>query len=154
MLTALMLASLAQAAPSSSYTYLDDCEFEADGSAQDEDWVRYACEGYAGTRYWLTYHDSRYMNLSFGTRGGESAIYLLADRNPRWPLEWRHRDARPYAVIARMVRPDLNDLSNTVTSLFVYGLRASGSCILGDTSSNEEARRIADRYGQTGQCPR
>lgn len=157
---AALAAFAAQGAPASVYTYLDQqdrsvCQHHSDGSARDEDWITYRCAGFAGVEVWLTFNDSAYMNLSFGGRDGDVTGYLLAERDPRWPLEWRHRGGRPYAVIARMVRPDMEgDLSDTVTTLMVYGLRPSGSCILGDTSSNEEARRLADRYGHTGQCPR
>lgn len=158
-LSALLVTPTRAHAQESAYTYINQqdrslCRRHADGASLDQDWISYRCAGFAGITVWLTFNDSAYMNLSFGSRDGERTSYLLAERNPQWPLEWRHSQGRPYAVIARMVRPDLDDLRSQVTTLVVYGLRAgAGSCILGFTASNTEARQIADRFSRERTCP-
>lgn len=140
------------------YTALDDCEMIGDGMAlEGRDWVSYRCSGLGKSDVWITNVDSTRSSIGFGSRENLSGVFS-SKRDCSWPLEWRGigtgDNFRPFAVIARMRRPQLDDSQSEPSFLFVYRLREDGtSCLIAtDLKSNEEARDAADASQNTWAC--
>jgi hypothetical protein len=143
---------------SSRYTGLGGCTEITHGSLDEgEDWVSHECDGYDGIPIWLRFADSARGYLGFGSRENHSGPFGL-NRDDSWPVEWRgvEQDGRfePFAIIVRMLRPEVGDPNDGTPYLFVFRLRSDGlSCILAsDLSSNEEARNIADESRDGYEC--
>ena len=129
-----------------------DCTETGDGSAEDQDWVSYRCEGQGGIPVFLFFSDGVRLSLGFGDQAAPFMGYQ-ADRAENWPVEWRGRVINgrfvPHAEIARMKTFTADgDLGGS--ELVVFGLRAT-TCVLGNVRgahANEDARRLAE----SGRC--
>ena len=130
-----------------------DCTVTGDGTAEDQDWVSYRCDGQGGVPVYLFFSDGVRLSLGFGDSSAPFIGYP-ANRERNWPIEWRGRMANgrfvPHAAILRMRTHPEEDGVTATSKLIVFGL-AGRVCVLGETSggrANEEARRLAD----TGRC--
>lgn len=155
-LTALPVAARADAQPtfSSRYTNLTQCK-DVDFAPPGEDWVYFQCEGLGAIPVWYVCTASARCRYGFGVRANVSSLLFGTGRNDSWPIEWRgvQRNGRfsPTAVIIRM--PSADPDQRPQESLIVYRLRADGtSCIVGEASSNANARRIADNSAASVRC--
>ena len=130
-----------------------DCTQTGDGSAEDQDWVSYRCEGQGGIAIFLGYTDGVRLSLGFGAENQQLGLFS-ADREPNWPVEWRGRVINgrfvPHSAIARMRTRREDDTVTWNSELVVFGL-SGRACVLGEVHgarANERARQLAD----TGRC--
>lgn len=130
-----------------------DCTFTGDGSAEDQDWVSYRCDGQGGIAVYLFYSDGVRLSLGFDAENQQLGVFS-ADREPNWPVEWRGRVINgrfvPHSAIARMRTRREDDTVTWNSELVVFGL-SGRACVLGEVHGareNERARQLAD----TGRC--
>jgi hypothetical protein len=122
----------------------NDCTATGDGSAEDQDWVSYRCEGHGGMAVYLFFSDGVRLSLGFGDSSAPFMGYP-ADRG-------RVINGRfvPHAAIARMKTHPEDETVTWSSELVVFGLSGQ-PCVLGEVHgahANERARQLAD----TGRC--
>lgn len=126
-------------------------QFES-GEPEGQDWVLYRCVGQPGLPVWVLYQDSTRMQMAFGPNNFDHFAPFSAERDERWGLEWRGQQGKvfkAYAVIARM-RP----VGEQASTLAVYRVWPNmPSCLIGQATTNEQARQIADRAASLAACP-
>ena len=137
----------------SRYATLTQCK-DVELPPAGEDWVYFRCKGFGSIPAWYVCTDSARCRYGFGVRPNVSGLFGTKAKGS-WPLEWRgvQRLGRfePFAVVTRM--PSADPDSSVQNSLIVYRLRADGtSCIVGETSSNDDARKIADSSASDFRC--
>lgn len=136
----------------SRYTNLSQCK-DVDRPPPGEDWVYFRCAGLGGLHVWYVCMDSARCRYGFGVKPNVSGMFGTSDGS--WPIEWRgvQRKGRfaPFSVIARM--PSADPDASVQNSLIIFRLRADGtSCIVGEATSNEDARKIADGSAGKFRC--
>jgi hypothetical protein len=141
----------------SSYTSValhKDC-MRRDEPADERDWSGdYSCPGFGGyevsvgtadmrSQLWLKGHgvDKTFVDDPGYVPPGR--FEALTEK----VIEWRYKvvdgDKQTYALIFRMMGQDF-DTDKDVSRLEVVRLMGSKACMIGSTTSNEEARQIAD----------
>jgi len=137
----------------SQYTNLTSCKEVASGDLdKGQDWVYVRCKGLGNIPVWYTCQDSARCKYGFGSKPNVSGPFGIGREGI---IEWRGvlRRGRlePIAVVIRL--PSADPEATSRNSLMVYRLRANGtSCIVGETSLNSDARRIADGSADRFQC--
>jgi hypothetical protein len=138
----------------SRYGKLTSCKVVAEGDVdRGEDWGLLRCNGVAGMSAWYRCQDSARCKLGFGTRPNASVVFE-ARSFLSWPVEWRgtvqQGRFKPFAAV---VRGRWAGAEGPATTLFVYRIRPDGtSCIVGEASRNEVARRISDKAANDYRC--
>lgn len=153
--TALPASMRVEAKPNfvSQYTKPSGCNELAHGDLRrGRDWVYFRCKGLGGIPLWYICQDSARCSYGFGVKPNVSGPFGIGGGEL---IEWRGPLRRgrlePMAVIIRL--PSADSEATPRNSLFVYRLRVDGtSCIVGETSSNDDARKMADGSTSHFQC--
>jgi len=134
-----------------SSIWASDCIEAANGAAEDQDWIRYRCEGQGGVPVLLFFSDGTRLSLRFGDHDPGHGYYV-ADREQNWPVEWRGRMVQggfvPRAAIVRMRNYGEFEGDRQAGSRLVVFKIEGGSCVVGEVQGNEQARQLAD----DGEC--
>ena len=144
----------AQPTFSSRYTKLTQCK-DVDLAPSGEDWVYIRCKGLGSIPIWYVCTDSARCRYGFGVKPNVSRRFFGTGRGGSWPIEWRgvqrNGHFNPTAIVVRLPSADADPTPRG--SLIVYRLRGDGtSCIVGDASSNSDARKIADNSARGFRC--
>ncbi len=145
-----------------STSLLEDCtRLDTPTEGEPDLGGSYRCPGFAGYEVRIGTADLR---SSLSLVRGERSLHFGSDPNYREPgqfayvtdktIEWRYREADgeaiAHALIFRVHGQDPETFKD-VSHLIVARLHGSRACVLGTTSSNTEARKMADDIGNT--CP-
>lgn len=127
----------------SRYTKLSQCK-DVELAPPGEDWVYFRCKGLGSIPVWYVCTDSARCRYGFGPRPNVSGTFGTGrEGSVEWRGAQRHGRFEPIAVVIRLPSADLDQSPRN--SLIVFRLRGDGtSCILGEASSNDDARKIAD----------
>ena len=109
-----------------------------------EDYIKRRCFSFPGASTWIEFHEGVRVSVGFG-RLPHLALSNMDAARGNWPIVWGGEKNKgkfvPKVVIARFAYQTEPPI---VGRLFIFRLLDSGlSCIVGEVSSNEKARRIA-----------
>lgn len=148
----------AAAAITSAYTKynLDDCtilhveEFEGES-------VEAKCDGYKGVPLFVNVGDGRF-DIDVGVKNSFSTISPFNELNDT--VEWRLKDGKPFAVIARLKDVSMETGGNSALMVETVGTAGRPGCRVAHvwntagSTQNQRARDIADKTLEAGfTCP-
>ena len=153
----ILLAALAAAAPSSSYTPLDldNCEIVTVGHAGEGNWSARRCRR-GGVTLFIQEDDGRFdIDAGVANEQWESAA-PLNELGPQ--LEWRVEGGRPFALIYRYTIPEAMAGGRSMLAVESIGRRGRPGCLVAlitaTPDANARARQIADSRARTFRCGR
>ena len=147
LLFAFLLATAAEAKPvwiTQNFQAGKCVELASGDVDQGEDYIKRRCFSFPVASTWIEYHEGVRLSVGFGRLPHVTLNNMDASRG-NWPIVWGGEKIKgkfvPKVVIARFAYQTEPPI---VGRLFVFRLLDSGlSCIVGEVSSNEEARSIA-----------